>query len=142
MVYTKMKIEWFVQYYYSAEDVYKAKKMQWLVTIIEIFAQSLLIVFIYLFKEWSNWEKGVYLGYSIIYFIVAILIFRGYEKAKISYRKSMMQCRKEVSEEFKNNWHEFKGSELTWKRDRWITIPQVGWMFIFMVLAMLSIIRI
>ncbi|KKM41893.1 hypothetical protein LCGC14_1563440 [marine sediment metagenome] len=137
-----MKIEWFVQYYYSAEDVYKAKKMQWLVTIIEMISQGMLIGLIILFKEWQSYERWIYVIYSIIYFIVAIWAFMGYEKSKISYRKSMMQCRKEVSEEFKNNWHEFKGSELTWKRDRWITIPQVGLMFIFMVLAILSIVRI
>ena len=137
-----MKIEWFVQYYYSAEDVYKAKKMQWLVTIVQILLQLMLIVLIALGKEWKVWQQGIYAGCSLIYFICGIWLFRGYEKSKIFYRKSMMQCRKEVSEEFKNNWHEFKGSELTWKRDRWITVPQVGLMFIFMVLAILSIIKI
>ncbi len=131
-----MKIEWFVQYYYSAEDVYKAKKMQWVVTLIEVILQIYIMIRAIPNRQIPN----IFL--SVIYFIWAIWIFWGYEKSKISYRKSMMQCRKEVSEEFKNNWHEFKGSELTWKRDRWITIPQIGLMFIFMVLAILSIIRI
>ena len=126
-----MKIEWFVQYYYSAEDVYKAKKMQWVVTLIEVILQIYIMIRAIPNRQIPN----IFL--SVIYFIWAIWIFWGYEKSKIFYRKSMMQCRKEVSEEFKNNWHEYKGSELTWKRDRWITIPQVGLMFIFMVMAIL-----
>ncbi len=134
-----MKIEWFVQYYYSAEDVYKAKKMQWLVTILCIIFQ---LAFIWFGNQTHNrvFDKIYLITLSVINTIWAIWLFWGYEKSKISYRKSMMQCRKEVSEEFKNNWHEFKGSELTWKRDRWITVPQVGLMFIFMVLAILSIV--
>ena len=138
-----MKIEWFVQYYYSAEDVYKAKKMQWLTVIISIIFQLGYIYFTaFVYDVFTNVEKIVWIASSIFSFSCGIWIFWGYEKSKISYRKSMMQCRKEVSEEFKNNWHEYKGSELTWKRDRWITIPQVGLMFIFMVLAILSIVRI
>ena len=133
-----MKIEWFVQYYYSAEDVYKAKRMQWVVTAISLWLQIILMI-----NNHSNVYMIVYyLLISLMIFGISLWIFRGYEKSKISYRKSMMQCRKEVSEEFKNNWHEYTGDELTWKRDRWITIPQVGLMFIFMVLAILSIIRI
>ncbi|KKL10922.1 hypothetical protein LCGC14_2550950, partial [marine sediment metagenome] len=112
-----MKIEWFVQYYYSAEDVYKAKRMQWVVTAISLWLQIILMI-----NNHSNVYMIVYyLLISLMIFGISLWIFRGYEKSKISYRKSMMQCRKEVSEEFKNNWHEFKGSELTWKRDRWIT---------------------
>ena len=137
-----MKIEWFVQYYYSAEDVYKAKKMQWLVTISEVLFQMFIILVIKNNPQYGVIDKIFMVTGSELMFVWGIWGFWGYEKAKISYRKSMMQCRKEVSEEFKNNWHEFKGSELTWKRDRWITIPQVGLMFIFMVLAILSIIRI
>ena len=133
-----MKIEWFVQYYYSAEDVYKAKRMQWVVTAISLWLQIILMI-----NNHSNVYMIVYyLLISLMIFGISLWIFRGYEKSKISYRKSMMQCRKEVSEEFKNNWHEFKGSELTWKRDRWITVPQIGLMFIFMVLAILNIVRI
>ena len=133
-----MKLEWFVQYYYSAEDVYKGKAMQWVVTAISLWLQI-----IFMTRNINNvYMKMIYFLVSMIVFGISIWIFRGYEKAKISYRKSMMQCRKEVSEEFKNNWHEFKGSELTWKRDRWITVPQIGLMFIFMVLAILNIVRI
>ncbi len=138
-----MKIEWFVQYYYSAEDVYKAKKMQWLVVIAEVILQAGYIYFtLFVYESFTIWGKVLWIGSSIYVFIALIWTFWGYEKSKISYRKSMMRCRKEVSEEFKNNWHEYKGSELTWKRDRWITIPQVGLMFIFMVMAILSIVRI
>ncbi|KKL83098.1 hypothetical protein LCGC14_1978170 [marine sediment metagenome] len=137
-----MKIEWFVQYYYSAEDVYKAKKMQWLVTISEVLFQMFIILVIKNNPQYGVIDKIFMVTGSVLMFVWGIWGFWGYEKAKISYRKSMMQCRKEVSEEFKNNWHEYKGSELTWKRDRWITIPQVGLMFIFMVLAILSIVRI
>ncbi len=137
-----MKLEWFVQYYYSAEDVYKAKKMQWLVTISEVLFQMFIILVIKNNPQYGVIDKIFMVTGSVLMFVWGIWGFWGYEKAKISYRKSMMQCRKEVSEEFKNNWHEYKGSELTWKRDRWITIPQVGLMFIFMVLAILSIVRI
>ena len=138
-----MKIEWFVQYYYSAEDVYKAKKMQWVMTIICIVLQFGYIFFTsVVYENFVLWEKVLWIVSSIYVFGACSWAIRGYERAKISYRKSMMQCRKEVSGEFKNNWHEYKGSELTWKRDRWITIPQVGLMFIFMVLAIMSIVRI
>lgn len=138
-----MKIEWLIQYYYSAEDVYKAKKMQWLMVILNVIWNIAYIIIRYMInQDFTVWNKLYWIGCIGISQFIFTWLFWGYEKSKISYRKSMMQCRKEVSEEFKKYWHKYKGSELTWKRDRWITVPQVGLMFLFMVLAILSIVRI
>lgn len=137
-----MKIEWFIQYYYSAEDIYKARKIQWAITMMGIAIYSFIIAMWPYEAEIQLYSKIIYSITFIMIFGILCWIFWGYEKAKSAYRKSMNECKNHVSKTMAYYWHTYDDYELSWKRDKWVTIPQVGLIFIFMSIAIWNIIRI